>query len=283
MGETPLVIVDVQRQGPATGSATKGADGDIQFMRWGTSGGLPVIVLSPENVAECYSLTIEAFNLAERFRTPVFLASPEGSGPDPRAGRPGRGQSRGPGRAGTPGARSFDPVRALRLHGLGRCRRYQPHRRPAAGALHHQHARPSGLTWPKDPEVIAECMEHLARKIDDHADEIALVDLDAQPGADTLVVAYGVTARSARNAVAQARAAGGAVSLLVLKTLFPVPEAAIAAALAGVRRVVVPEMNLGQYVVEVRRLAGDREVVSVPKMNTDLLSPGEIVAKGRLL
>ena len=92
-----------------------------------------------------------------------------------------------------------------------------------------------------------------------------------------------MTARSARNAVAHVRAAGGAVSLLVLKTLFPVPEAAIAAALAGVRRVVVPEMNLGQYVVEVRRLAGDREVVSVPKMNTDLLSPGEIVAKGRLL
>ncbi|MHC5071965.1 MAG: transketolase C-terminal domain-containing protein, partial [Planctomycetota bacterium] len=71
MGETPLVIVNVQRQGPATGSATKGADGDIQFTRWGTSGGLPIIALSPASVAEAYELTYLAFQLAERYRTPV--------------------------------------------------------------------------------------------------------------------------------------------------------------------------------------------------------------------
>ena len=73
MGETPLVIVNVQRQGPATGSATKGAEGDVLFTRWATSGGLPVIVLSPATVAETYELTYRAFNLAERFRVPVFL------------------------------------------------------------------------------------------------------------------------------------------------------------------------------------------------------------------
>ena len=145
MGETPLVIVDVQRQGPATGSATKGADSDIEFMRWGTSGGLPVIVLSPENVAECYSLTIEAFNLAERFRTPVFLASQKEVGLTRERVDLAEVQGRGPGRAGTPGARSFDPVRAPRLHGPGRRRAYQPHRRSAAGALHDEHARPAGL------------------------------------------------------------------------------------------------------------------------------------------
>jgi 2-oxoglutarate/2-oxoacid ferredoxin oxidoreductase subunit alpha len=75
MGETPLVIVNVQRQGPATGSATKGSDGDVEFMRWVTSGGLPMIVLAPENVHECYTLTVDAFNMAERYRTPVFVAS----------------------------------------------------------------------------------------------------------------------------------------------------------------------------------------------------------------
>jgi 2-oxoglutarate ferredoxin oxidoreductase subunit alpha len=282
MGETPLVIVDVQRQGPATGSATKGADSDIQFMRWGTSGGLPVIVLSPENVAECYSLTIEAFNLAERFRTPVFLASQKEVGltrervdlAQVRADGPAvlERPAHDPATPYVPYAFSaLDDVAAISPIGGPQLVRYTTSMHDRRGFL------------AKDPEVIAEYMEHLARKIDDHADEIALVDWDAQPGADTLVVAYGVTARSARNAVAQVRAAGGAVSLLVLKTLFPVPEAAITAALAGIRRVVVPEMNLGQYVVEVRRLAGDREVISVPKMNTDLLSPGEIVAKGGLL
>ena len=75
MGETPLVIVDVQRQGPATGSATKGAEGDIQFARWGTSGGLPLIALSPADAGEAYELTFRAFNLAERFRAPVVVLS----------------------------------------------------------------------------------------------------------------------------------------------------------------------------------------------------------------
>ena len=73
MGETPLVIVSVQRQGPATGSATKGAEGDIQFIRWVTSGGMPVIALSPATVGEAYELTYRAFNFAEQYRTPVFL------------------------------------------------------------------------------------------------------------------------------------------------------------------------------------------------------------------
>ena len=73
MGEVPLVIVDVQRLGPATGGATTVGQGDVQFARWGTSGGFPVIVLAPSSIAECYELTVEAFALARRFRCPVFL------------------------------------------------------------------------------------------------------------------------------------------------------------------------------------------------------------------
>jgi 2-oxoglutarate ferredoxin oxidoreductase subunit alpha len=73
--EIPVVVVDVQRLGPSTGSATRGADGDIQFMRWGCSGGLPVIVLAPVDVKDCFSLTVHAFNLAETYRCPVFVAS----------------------------------------------------------------------------------------------------------------------------------------------------------------------------------------------------------------
>ena len=73
--EIPIVIIDVQRLGPSTGSATRGADGDINFLRWGSSGGLPVIVLAPVDVADCFALTMHAFNLAEEFRCPVFVAS----------------------------------------------------------------------------------------------------------------------------------------------------------------------------------------------------------------
>ncbi len=73
MGEVPLVIADVQRMGPATGGATTPAQGDVQFVRWGMSGGYPIIALAPGTVPECYSLTRRAFDLAERFRCPVFL------------------------------------------------------------------------------------------------------------------------------------------------------------------------------------------------------------------
>ena len=282
MGETPLVIVDVQREGPATGSATKGADGDIQFLRWGTSGGLPVIVLAPENVLECYTLTIEAFELAERFRGPVFLASQKEVGltrervdldeahalAPPVLAR----QVAAPDAVYVPHAFSA-PDDVAPMSPIG-----GPHLVRYTTSMHDER----GLLT-KDTGTISRMLDHFARKITDHADEIALFDHDPDDGADTLVVAYGVTGRAAREAVARARATGRRVSLLVLKTLFPVPEAAIAAAMVGVRRVVVPETNLGQYVVEVRRLAGDREVVAVNKMNTDLLSPGEIVREGGLL
>jgi 2-oxoglutarate ferredoxin oxidoreductase subunit alpha len=135
----------------------------------------------------------------------------------------------------------------------------------------------------KDPDKIAAMLDHYEKKISEHADEIALYDLEAEEEAEVLVVAYGVTARAAREAVARARAAGAHVSLLVLKTLYPVPERILVEAMAPVKRVVCPEMNLGQYVEELRKLCGNRELVSVSKMNTDLLSPEEIAVKGGLL
>src|SRR5512135_3467548 len=75
MGEVPLVIVDVMRLGPATGGATTVAQGDVQFLRWGTSGGYPIIALCPASPGDCYTLIQRCFNLAERFRMPVFLAA----------------------------------------------------------------------------------------------------------------------------------------------------------------------------------------------------------------
>ncbi len=281
-GETPLVIVNVQRQGPATGSATKGADGDILFMRWGTSGGLPLIVLSPESVHECYTLTRAAFDLAERYRVPVILASQKEVGltrervdlDEARAAMP---PSRP--RDAAPTDRPYvphafeQPDDVAPLSPIG-----GPHLLRYTTSMHDERAWLTG-----DPAVISRMMEHLRRKIDDHADEIALFDHDPDVGAKNLVVSYGITARSAREAVARVRAAGGRVSLLVLKTLFPVPEAAIRAALIGIERVVVPEMNLGQYAREVQLFADGREVRSVTRMDTELVSPDDVIREGGLL
>ena len=134
-----------------------------------------------------------------------------------------------------------------------------------------------------DPEVIQEMVEHYAAKINSAADDIALYRQDLREGAETLVVSYGVTSRAANVAVRQARDKGRKVSSLVLQTLYPVPERILRRAMQGVRRVVVPEMNLGQYRYDVERLAPAGVVVSgVNRMDTTLLSPTEIELRGEL-
>lgn len=281
MGETPLVIVNVQRQGPATGSATKGAEGDVQFTRWVTSGGLPVIVLSPATVAETYELTYRAFNLAERFRVPVFLLTNKEVGLTresvdldaielpPLIER----RQADPGREYLP--HDFEQpseVPAISDFGAERIARFTTSTHDKAGYL------------TASPAVIQEMIDHYTAKVEAAAEDIAYVKDDPQEGAETLVLSYGVVSRSAAAAVRQARAKGVKVSSLTLQTLFPVPEAAIRRALRGIGKVIVPEMNMGQYRLEVERLAPDgAEVVGVNKMDTTLISPAEIVERGGLL
>ncbi len=263
MGETPLVIVDVQRMGPATGGATTTAQGDIQFIHWGTSGGYPIIALAPSSVSECYGLTRKAFDLAERFRCPVFLVvdkemvsslatveieayeevpvrerrlAPEAVGDrDPRW-RPEE----------TYLPYDFQPVDAVQpmSHFGG------PHIVRFTTSSHDEHGF---LT--KDAKKVGRLNTHLDAKISAHRDEIELGRLDRQDAAEVLFVAYGTTARAMEEAVQRARAAGQTVSALVVQSLWPLPKTLLAEALQGIRRVVVAELNLGQYRREVELIA----------------------------
>jgi 2-oxoglutarate ferredoxin oxidoreductase subunit alpha len=273
-GEIPIVIVDVMRQGPSTGSATRGADGDVQFLRWGCSGGLPVIVLAPVDVRDCFTLTMHAFNLSERFRSPVFIASNKEiamtretldmetvekpavidrthhtSGPFvPFGVRPG-----------------VDVPAFLSIGGSTLVRQ--------TSSTHG----PEGYITTNPAEIQAG-VERLQRKIESQVESFSFFDLKQEEAARTLIVTYGATARAARAANAElSRDAHRPISLLVLKTLWPVPEKVLRAAAAGVERVLVVEMNLGQYVHEVRRVLGDRKVDFLGKMCGQLISPGEIV------
>lgn len=282
MGEVPLVVVNVQRQGPATGSATKGADGDILFMRWVTSGGFPMVILAPENVLDCYTLTVAAFNFAEKYRIPVFIASQKEVGMTRElfdyeearrlAFTPIDRQWASQNESYLPYAFS-DPADVPPMSPIG-----GPHLVRFTASTHDQAGYLTG-----NPSVIAQMVEHYERRIADHADEMGLYERDFENGARDLIVAYGVCARAAREAVRRLRSEGRKISLLVLKTLFPVQEKVISCALDGVSRVIVPEMNLGQYVREIRALADGVEVVSVAKMDTTLLSPQEILSGGNLL
>jgi 2-oxoglutarate ferredoxin oxidoreductase subunit alpha len=277
MGEVPLVIVNVQRMGPATGGATTVAQGDIQFMRWGMSGGYPVIVLAPTDIPTCYNLTRRAFDLAEYFRVPVFIATDketvsssatvmlESYQPVPVRER-----------ALAADDESFTPYRYQPADDVPLMAHYAgPHIVRFTASSHDERGYLS-----KKLHDVGALSRHLAAKIDDHADEIVLVESDVQAGADTLILSYGLTARSAAEAVRQARAAGQKVSLLTVYSLWPVPEAAIRAALVGVRRVVVPELNLGLYRREIERLVcGAVEIAGVNRLDGGLITPSAITEK----
>ncbi len=281
MGEVPMVIVDVQRMGPATGGATTVAQGDIQFLRWGTSGGYPVIVLSPTSVPECYSLTCKAFDLAERFRVPVFLATDKETAltlvtvdEDEFVATPVRkrisADSNGdyfPYQVASPGL-----VPEFSAIGGGHIMRFTTSTHDERGQL------------TKDPVKVKNLNVRLAAKVEEHADEIVMVTGDLEAEAQALVISYGVTSRAVEQAVQEARAGGKAVSSLTIQSLWPVPEQAIRDACRGVSKVIVPELNLGQYRREVERLIpAGAEVIGVNRVDGELISPEEILEQGALL
>jgi 2-oxoglutarate ferredoxin oxidoreductase subunit alpha len=271
MGEVPIVIVDVQRLGPSTGGATTVSQGDVQFVRWGTAGGYPIIALAPTDAADCYRLTARAFDLAERFRCPVFLLTDKAvvmtpTTVDVDAFEEVHVRNRTTAGHGPP--YRFEPAAAVvPLHHLGEG---DPVR--FTGSTHDE-----GAFITKDAATIEALNRHLTAKIDDHVDEITLVEHDHQPGSTTLVIGYGVTAGAIGAAVAAARQEGRTLSSLIVRSLWPVPEAAIEKALINVDRVIVPELNIGLYRREIERLAGYRTVVGVNRIDGDLIASEQIL------
>jgi 2-oxoglutarate ferredoxin oxidoreductase subunit alpha len=241
----------------------------VQFVRWGTAGGYPIIALAPSSVAECYALTRRAFDLAERFRCPVFLLTDkelnmttttvEVDHYDKPAVRA---------RAALPSTEL--PYRYVPAADVPPLAQYGgPGTVRFTGSTHDERAL---IT--KAPAKVAQLNEHLRAKIEDHAEEIELLVKDLQPGATTLFVSYGITAGGMRDAVTQLRAAGRAVSALTVQSLWPVPERAIREAFAGITRIVVAELNHGQYRREIERLARDIEVVGLHRVDGELIAPG---------
>jgi len=280
MGEVPLVIVDVQRMGPATGAATTGAQGDVQFLRWGTSGGFPVIVLSPTSVADSYNLTLRAFDLAERFRTPVFIATDKETSltrATVDTGEYERLEVR---------KRKLAPLEGHFVPGEIATPADIPPMWPFGGAhlLRFNTSSHDDYGYiTKDPEHLQKLNEHLTLKIENHIDEITLVKENFQEGAKTLIISYGITARSMDLAVKEIRAVGNKISALTIYSLWPLPENAIRTALKSIRRIIVPELNNGQYRREIERLANDdQKVIGLNKIDGTLISPEEIIAKFKI-
>ncbi|MBW1650853.1 MAG: pyruvate flavodoxin/ferredoxin oxidoreductase [Deltaproteobacteria bacterium] len=274
--EIPIVIVDVQRLGPSTGSATRGADGDIQFLRWGSSSGLPIIVLAPVDAADCYILTKQAFNLAEQFRCPVFIASnkeialtkesidlnllekPEIIERKLFSGKPDE--------EFMPFAvkKSADVPEFLPIGFKGRLARQTSSTHGAKGYI------------TIDASEIEKNQNRLQHKIEACVDAFTYFEEVNTDAADTLIICYGITARAVKAAVNILKKDNISASALILKTLWPAPEKLIKQKTEKFNKIVVIEMNKGQYVKEIERILCDKKIKFFGQMNGVLIEPEQI-------
>lgn len=281
MAEIPCVVVNVQRAGPSTGLPTQPAQGDVMQSRWGTHGDHSIIVLAPSNVRECFDLTVRAFNLSERYRTPVIVLMDADVGhlrekvELPAAGsyevverlRPGIP----PEWYAAYGGESEGPVPPLAPFGTG----YRYH---ITGLFHDAHGFPTSRLDEINPAI-----ERMVAKIDLHLPQILHWEAFALEDAEVIVIAYGSVARTALRAVKEARNKGIAAGLIKMLTLWPAPpESYLAPLLERCRLIVVPELNLGQYVTEVERaVCGRAKVRRVNRADGAIITPDQILAAMR--
>lgn len=273
--EIPLVVVNVQRMGPSTGLPTSPAQGDIMQARYGSHGDYATIALAPSSVEEAYTLAVRAFNLAERYRTPVIILTDEIIGhlrepvalPAPSELTPvERRQPEAPPGVHRPYRPDEKGVPVVPTFGRG----YRFH---VTGLIHSEDGFPTS-----NPKTVESAVRRLTGKIEQNIDEIYEAEELWLEDADVVVLAYGGTARSARQAVRTAREHGAKVGFYRPVTIWPFHDERLRRAVGSARAVVVPELNLGQYAREVERaVQGRARVVPVTKVSGEILTPQEIL------
>ncbi len=272
--EIPCVIANVMRGGPSTGTPTRPAQGDIMQARWGSHGDRPVIALTPASVKEVYDQTIRAFNLSERYRTPVVLLfdqvishllEPIQLADSASLHLVERQWATGASADFAPYASTADGVPPMPRPGDG----YRTH---TTGLTHGEDGFPS-----QDPTIVTQATQRLLDKIENHRDDIEAYECHDTDDAEVLVVAYGISARAARAAVREARAKGIAAGLFRPITVWPFPEEALKTAAAKAKVILVPEMNAGQLCLEIERLCGgDVKVEGLNRIDGQAIDPAQI-------
>ena len=269
--ETPCVIVDVQRLGPSTGQATKCGQGDIMQARWGTHGDYTAIALSPNSVQEMYELTIKAFNLAEKYRTPVILLTDETVAHMRERITPPEEIEIIDRRKPKPDEKAFFGLQEVPpMPAVG-----EGYNIAVTGSTHNEY----GIRFTADPTVHRQLVERLNNKIQKHANEIADVETFGIDGCQIGIVTFGCTSRAIYEAVERAQAKGINVGYVRLKTVWPIPERPIQQLADMAGKIIVPEMNLKQLFYEVQRIAsGSAEVIPLNKIGGgELITPEEIL------
>jgi 2-oxoglutarate ferredoxin oxidoreductase subunit alpha len=275
IAEVPCVIVNVMRGGPSTGLPTHVAQGDVQQARWGTHGDHPIIVLAPATTRDCFEVTVAAFNLSEKYRTPVIILSDEIVAhtrekillpPADEVEVVDRVKPTMPPEWYIPYEDTPRGVPPMAPIGSG----YRYH---VTGLVHDVRGFPT-----ERPDEIEPFLNRLFRKINQHYFDINMVEEHLVEDAEVLVVAYGSVARSAKRAVNDARQRGIKAGLVKLITLWPFPWGNLLPRLRQVKRVLVPELNRGQVAREVKRLGkGLTRVETLNRIDGKLITPDEIV------
>jgi len=279
INEIPCVVVNAQRRGPSTGSPTKPSQGDIMQARWGTHGDHSIIALAPSTVEEILTLTIKAFNFSEKYRTPVILLLDEVIAhmrekveiPAPEDVEVvNRKKPTVPPEEYLPFKPDEDGVPPMANFGEG----YPYH---ITGLVHSEKGLPIS-----DSQQIDHFIRRIHDKIQKNIKDLLIYEEYLLEDADTALIACGSVARAAERTVKLAREKGLKVGLLKLITVWPFPDEIINKLAQKISLIIVPEMNLGQIVLEVERASkGKCRVVPYGRVDGELINPIEILGKIR--
>jgi len=277
IAEIPCVIFNVMRGGPSTGMPTGPSQSDVMCAKWGTHGDHPAICLVPASVQETFEEVIRAFNLSEKYRTPVMIMPDEIIAhmrervvfPEPGEIEViPRKSPTVPAEQYKPYDTSFGDVPPLASFGSG----YKFH---VTGLNKMQ----DGFPTTKADIVQAE-EERQVRKVNANVDDIVTFEEYLLDDAEVAVVAYGSTSRSARYAVNAAREQGIKAGMFRIKTFWPFPDKQIKALADKVKGIVIPEMNLGMCSLELERCAqGKVPVIGIFRVDGEPINPDQILEK----
>lgn len=282
MAEIPCVIVNVQRGGPSTGIPTHVSQGDVNQARWGTHGDHAIVVLTASNHQDVFAMTVEAFNIAETYRTPVILLFDEVVGHMretlvlPEAGEiPIVERLRTSVKQGV----NYHPYLPredgrLPMSDFGGVHRYN-----VTGLYHDMWGFPSD-----EPAIIKDLLRHLLDKIETRANQLTRFKEFYTEDAEYLLISYGSSARSARHVVEKHRSRGEKFGLLELQTLWPFPYDLVREKAKGAKIIAVVEMNMGQICQSVRLAVDKPERVFLSnRVDGVFISPRDISQTLRLI
>jgi 2-oxoglutarate/2-oxoacid ferredoxin oxidoreductase subunit alpha len=275
IAEIPCVIVNVQRGGPSTGLPTSPAQGEVMQAKWGTHGDHPIIALTPNSVQETYEYTIKAFNLAEKYRTPVIMLMDETVG-HMRERLTFKDPSeieiidRKKPTCKTDEYLAYKPDEDMipPMASFGEGYRYH-----VTGLTHDVTGFPTN-----NNKISGELITRLVDKVEKNVDDMAYFEEYEMEDAEVIIVAFGGVSRSAKTAIDELRKSGKKVGLFRPITIWPMLEKQIDKVAEQAKEIYVAEMNLGQYFYEVDRIAGKKcPVKKINKVTGELITPNEII------